>query len=308
MDSIRIFFKYALCVILIILIAGQAGFFLLKEVVANSGFRLAMGANADQYFAGENVSLLIGDSRMMDGINARKVSERSSNQVFNLGFNGLEIPDIIAVIRTFYKQCDCKVNKLIINAGSLEDYEKGTSEIERFMSAFNSELANEILAENSALRYSSIVFPLLKFNNEVFLRSLFYVIKGEDDQSHGNSYHFKIPETIMKSLTAKTKKSYIDETRLDKLIKLTSENGTELIIILPPHHPVYTENRKGFDSYLSEVRQTVESRNIKFLDHSRVITDGENKFADLIHLNINGQDIYSDYFYKTVIKGVPPVL
>ena len=298
----RVFAKWIAVVVAIFVIVSYAGSIAAKLVVGHSGFRLAMAANGANTFAGKKLQVAIGNSQLMDGLNADQINkERRDIKFLNLAFNGLLSTDLVAIMETFYKGCGCTVDRLYINAGALEDEKPGTSEVQVFMSAFNRDLLPQILRDDPGMRYSLSILPLLHFNNEVFHRSAYYWLLGHDDQGHGNIYRFRIPTVEANRLGGTQKKALIDFPRLERLVEIARANDTELIVIVPPFHPLYVENRIGFADYISQVRTELARFNIPVLDHSAGVVTAYDSFADLIHMNLAGQKTYSRYIAKQVI-------
>ena len=299
---VRIFFQWIAVTIVIIVTVSFFGSVIASQVVRYSGFRLAMAANGQDAFVGKNFQVSIGNSQLMDGLSADQINmERRDVRFLNLAFNGLYSPDLVAVMETFYKSCGCTVDRLYVNVGALEDETPGTSEVQVFMSAFNKDLRPQIYPDDSSRRFSLSILPLLRFNNEVFLRSAYYWFIGHDDQGHGNAYRLRIPKVSPNRYGGAQKKAFIDFPRIERLVEITRINRTELILVVPPFHPLYVENRAGFAEYVSQVRADLHRFNLPILDHSAGIVAEYDGYADLIHLNLEGQKTYSRYFAERVI-------
>jgi len=275
-----------------------------RYVVRHSGFRLAVAASGAAALRDKKLDVAIGNSQFMDGLSADEINAQRKDVSFvNLAFNGLESPDVLAVLSTFYTTCECNVARLYVNAGALEDESPGTSEVEIFMAAFNPELTGRILSDKPSLRWSLRAFPLLHFNNEVFHRSVYYWLKGGNDQGHGNDYHFRLPKVAPNRLGGVQKMARLDTPRLRALVELTRKHSTTMTVIVPPFHPVYVQNRVGFSGYVSQVRELLAPYGIPVLDHSAGIVATYDGFADLIHLNLEGQSLYSRFFAADVIPA-----
>ena len=291
-------------VMFILIVASYVGSIVAREIVGHSGFRLALAANAGDKFAQKKLLVAIGNSQLMDGISADQINKQRGDIKFvNLAFNGLYSADLVAVMETFYKTCSCSIERLFVNAGALEEEKPGTTEVQIFLAAFNKELLPKILDDDPSMRFSLKFLPLLHYNNEVFLRSAYYWLIGHDDQGHGNNYHFRIPKIAPSRLGGTQKKAQIDVPRLARLLALTRENNTDLVVVVPPFHPLYVENRIGFAAYVKQVRSELASYNVPVLDHSSGVVTRHDNFADLIHINLAGQKTYSDYFAGHVISG-----
>lgn len=289
-----------LLVLPLVLLVGHGGYYLLKTATASSGFRLTLAGNADRWFAGKKVSLVIGDSRMMDGFNASQANaENSDLAVVNLAFNGLEMADSRAVLSSFLRNCDCQVDQVVINAGGLENETPGTSDMEVYAAAFDASLRPGLFVDNRSRNLSLRALPLLYFNNEMFLRSLYYLIKGADDQDHKNYYRLFIPDTLP---AGPPKHADINRGELNALVALLASANSRLSIVLPPHHPVYTDSRNNYQGYINEVKRLADSVGASFYDHSRLYANRTDYFADRLHLHASGQVAYTQHLTNHVLQ------
>jgi hypothetical protein len=62
------------------------------------------------------------------------------------------------------------------------------------------------------------IFPALHFNNEVTLRSLYYVILNRGAQDHGDSYRFRVPKNRVAPIGAAAKVNRIDGADVKRLV------------------------------------------------------------------------------------------
>ena len=298
-----VFAKWIVAVVTIFLTVAYLGGLLARQIVGHSGFRLALAANGANKFSGKKLHVAIGNSQLMDGLSADQINKKRPDIKFlNLAINDLRTSDLIAIMETFYRGCDCKVERLYVNAGSLEEEKDGTLDVRVFLSAFNPDLLEKIREIEPGMKWSLKALPLLHFNNEVFHRSLYYWLLGRDDQGHGNDYKFRLPKVAPNRLGGTQKKVMIDFPQLTKMLEITRAHHTEMIVIVPPFHPVYVENRIGFADYVKQFQNELAPFNVPFMDHSAGVVESYNGFSDLVHMNNDGQKTYSDYFSTQVIR------
>lgn len=275
---------------------------LLKTVVSHSQFRLAVTMNASR-FAGQRVTLLVGDSRMMDGINAAVLAGKGSNGVvFNAAFNGVEYPEALAEVEGFVDSCGCHLNKVIIDETALWEESPGVSETEVFLATFLDSAKNRVLVRDPMKGWFLRLFPAIHFNNEVTIRSLYYLMLGRDDQDHGNSYRFRVPKDHVLRIGTERKINQIAVVDIKRLVGLVAKADGKLVVVIPPHHPAYTSGRVGFVEYVESVKRVVEEADALFQDHSRLFSDHPEYFADLIHLHTDGQAAYSQYLAAHILQ------
>ena len=292
------------------IIAGYGGYFLLKPLIEMSKFRLSVAGNAKKVNPDvENVYLFIGNSRIMGGVNSNYYKNFNKNtRYYNLAYNGLTFADIVALINAFRNSCECNIDTVIINAGVLPKLEKthrkneGISDVQIFLSAFNHELQDTIGKLDPAVGTKLSLFPLLHFNNELFLRSLYYLATNKDDQDYSNNYNISLTNRMIKRLQKERISTDIDKKRLSLFTNDLKHRGTKLIVVVPPFHSAYVENVQGFGKYMEDVRRVTEELHIDFQDHAQLFMDKKIFFSDPKHLNTSGQKEYSDYLLETLLK------
>jgi hypothetical protein len=273
-----------------------------RQIVMGSGFRLATATAGASRFDGKTLDLLIGNSQLMDGLNAEEMNRKlGGRKVFNAAFNGLYSPALLAVAETFMENCRCKVERIFVNAGAMEDESPGTSEAEIFVAASNPKYAATVLEDQKSRQFSSRFLPALYYNNEMFHRSFYYWALQRDDQGHGNDYKFRIPPISPKQLGGSQKKAQIDHPRLEQFNRIARMHGARIVAVLPPLHPLYVENRIGYAEYREQVKTELQRYGIELLDHSADVVTSPDGFADLIHMNLSGQRQYSQYFVDHVL-------
>ena len=293
--------QYTAVTFSIFFIVGQLGFVLLSKIVLNSEYRLATAVAPGSRFIDKDVVFIIGDSRMMDGVNAFYANKKINNEnkiVYNFSFNGLGLPDSLSFIRIFKDKCKCKIIKIIVNSGSLKDRTKEYSEFQLFAAGFDNKLSSNMFENNVSMKYSTYLFPLIHFNNEVFLRSLYFLLRNKSDQNHSNAYKFKVSENIIASLRKKNKSLVVDNANIIKLVELTNNNDIDLAVVTSPHHGMYVNNIKEYSAYTDKMMFLSEKHNYSYYDHSHLYTEYADYFSDLLHLNTNGQSNYTNFLIK----------
>jgi len=298
---IKSIFQYIITVFFVFIVVGQLGFVLLEKIVLNSEYRLAMAVAPGENFTNKDVVFIIGDSRMMDGVNAfyaNKVITSKNDIIYNFAFNGLGLPDSLSFIQIFKDKCKCRVKKIVINSGSLKDRTKEYSEFQLFAAGFDKKLLLQMFENNLSMKYSTYLFPLIHFNNEVFLRSLYFYLKNKSDQNHSNDYKFKVNKKVIEDLRKNNKSIIIDNTGLVKLVELTNKNNIKLVVLTSPHHGAYVNNKKGYSAYTNEMMRLSKKYNYTYYDHSHLYTEYADYFSDLLHLNTSGQSKYTKFLVK----------
>lgn len=295
--------KYLLFLIGLILFSflfiGNIIFNSIKPIVLKSGFRISVAGAGLKTINNNNFYIFVGDSRIMDGFNAYLANKSSRSKFFtyNFAFNGVEFRDSIFIIKNIIKSTNCKIKRVYINAQVFEkETEEKSSDLQVFLTSFDRSLIDELSKKSIFYKLSLKLFPLISYNNEHFLRSIWYYMKGTSDQDAGNDYKFKVHETMLARLNKEMPKhNKLDVGYIDEIIKLTQSNNIELIVIYPPVHGKYIQNRLNFAGYIDELHSVFSIHNIRFYDHSSLFQSNDDYFSDLMHLNKNGQSEYTNF-------------
>lgn len=267
-------------------------------VMERSGFRLAM-AGSSVRFEGQAVHVVVGDSRLMQGFNAKQANKQSEATYVNLAYNGLESADLLAIVDTFVSSCRCDVKSVTVNAGALRDDESGVTDVQIFMASFHKALVDRVFASDQTRRWFVRMLPLLHYNNEVFHRSLFYFLRQQDDQDYSTSYSVRLTEGLAAELAEQPMTgARFHQQGLSDLSQMVRDAGAPLTLVVAPHHPMWTEYRGGFRTYVETVADAAASNNVRFFDHSTLLPESED-YSDIRHLNRSGQLKYTETIVAT---------
>ena len=301
MNNIRYLLKAAVLVMLVFVAANQLTFPLLKAAIAGIKFRAVVAANAAAYITGgQRVTLFIGNSRIMGGIEPGFISD-AGGVAYNLAYNGLYLDDLRLMLDAFMRSCDCQVEYVYANPDIFrvsQNGGRGISELQRFLSGFDAPAMRAVQDRDAVFAIAMRLFPLLHFNNEFFLRALYYSITGKDDQRHGSDYKITISREMELRLRDAPLDAELDSAALQALQSWLSGAGARLVIIEPPYHRADLENVPGFEMAQSAISATVTGAGVSYLDHSGLFHDQPGLFSDPLHLNREGQRQYSGYILE----------
>jgi hypothetical protein len=226
-----------------------------------------------------------------------------------LAYNGLDYTDVLALIKAFQQSCKCKLGKVVINAGVLSQQDakdaagiEAISDVKIFLAAFSESLSLDIRETDLKLGISLAVFPLLHFNNELFLRSIYYLLSGKSDQSYSNNYKFQLTDGMMQRLKKKKLQLTVNKQVLAQLQMELRADSVELAILIPPFHPAYVKNVSAFSVYIDDIRQAAQDDGVVLYDHSRLFKNDPDYFADPVHINKTGQEEYTKYLSEEVLQ------
>jgi len=241
---------------------------LIDKVLESSNFRFI---NIEQ----ENPDFyVIGNSR---GVNSVKESQFDSSyclDVLNISFVGLK-PD---EIKYLIKKINNKKPVLIEISSLFSNNNSSTRPSQRF-SVFKN------------LREKRLdVFNLYRFNNDLFLRSIYYLFSS--DKSWGNN---RVLDSVKKKILLKKENTLeINTSSLISFRSYLDQNNINYLFYYAPIHPEKKVLISNWESINSDLKNTLNNR---YLDLSDLIKD-DLSFADLIHTNGRQQDLIHNSIFE----------
>lgn len=300
--------KAMLLVTLIFIAVNHAAFPVLRAAVINSKFRVIIAGNASSYLEpGQRLTVFIGNSRIMGGIDPAVVMSGADGEVaYNLGYNGLYLQDLQLMLDAFIRSCDCRVDTVYANPAIFLRAEQGNREIsalQRFLSAVDPGAMAVVQDMDPVYAVMLRLFPLLHFNNEFFLRALYYSLTGKDDQEGANEQSFTLTPEVRDRLAGWKHDSDLDRESIERFRLSLASSGMRLVLIQPPYHRAYIDNVPGFAAANADLADTIAGTGVDYHDHSGLFYDQPEYFADPIHLNRAGRHQYSAYLSGLMQTG-----
>ncbi|GMR18022.1 MAG: hypothetical protein BMS9Abin33_0422 [Gammaproteobacteria bacterium] len=301
--------KAVLLVTLLFIAVNQAVFPVLKAAIINSKFRVVIAGNASTYLdPGQRLTLFIGNSRIMGGIDPAVVMSGVDGKAgYNLAFNGLYLEDLQLILDAFIRSCDCRVEYVYANPAIFLREQQGIQEISalhRFLSAVDPGAMQMVWKKDPVYAVTMRLFPLLHFNNEFFLRALYYSLTGRNDQDRVIEYRFTLTREVQDRLAGMALDSDLDRESIEAFRQTLARSGIRLVLVQPPYHRAYIENVPGFAATNSEWKNAIAGISVDYLDHSELFMDQPELFADPVHLNRAGQQQYSQYLRGIIQAGI----
>ena len=295
--------KAVILVTLLFIALNQAAFPVLKAAIIDSKFRVVIAGKASTYLnPGQRLTLFVGNSRIMGGIDPAVVMSGADGKVaYNLAYNGLYLEDLQLMLNAFVQSCDCRVEYVYANPAIFLREQQGIQEISalhRFLSAIDPDAMQALQEKDAVYAVTMRLFPLLHFNNEFFLRALYYSLTGRDDQDRASDYTFTLTREVEDRLAATTPDSDLDRESIEEFRLHLARSGIRLVLVQPPYHLAYIENVPGFAAANSDWKNAIAGADVDYLDHSGLFHDQPELFADPIHLNRAGRQKYSKYLLE----------
>jgi hypothetical protein len=148
--------------------------------------------------------------------------------------------------------------------------------------------------KNTRYRY----IKLLSYNNEFFLRNLYYLNRSDQDWSNQNV----INDPILNSISKAKPFNLIDdkhqfEERIQLIQSKCDAKGNKLVYFLAPYFPTYLSKALDY-GYL---KNYFLQRNGTFIDLNQYSVP-ESYYADRVHTNYNGATFLTQKLLKARIE------
>lgn len=257
----------------------------LSNIVKNSKFRYSRlyegNAEAD--------ILLLGNSR---GVMLYQpyIEEVTNLKTFNLSYNSLPI-DLGKVLIEDYldlypapkyllidvTMCDRDNPELI---GSFSSY-----------STYSDRLQKLIKKRTSESELVKSLINLYKFNNETFLRALYYTNETDERWLVNRVINQSMIKNVGLADSLKYNTTELQLENLTSVIHTAQSRGVDVKLIINPYYPPFIKKIVNFDQWVSRVEQATQMKVHNFVDAIQT-TSG---FADYQHVNKKGAKEYIEY-------------
>jgi hypothetical protein len=266
--------------VMVVFLGDRIGGLVLKQLESKSKFRFT---SLYQQNAACDI-LITGNSRGLSFYQPF-VENKSKEKVFSLAYNGMS-SSLGHVFLEDYYQLYPAPKKLILEITCADRLN------EELIPAFTtyapySKNLNTFLKEKEKKTYYAIkVSHLLRYNSEVFHRSLRY-LKNDDRLWLTNRTISEAMQEESKNL----KDVSIDliselQTSITKSVKLAQSKGTEVILVVAPFLPNYHNALYNLDEYIAEVEKNT---GLKVHNYADAIKDPK-LFGDYFHINVYGSE------------------
>jgi hypothetical protein len=252
-----------------------------KNVLDNySNFRFT------RYFRDKNHKYyVLGNSRAVNSINEQYINDSLKLDVINMSYSGMPYN----VVKSFlYDISENQHNKIIL----IELSSLFNNNIDMNYVYY---LSNSIYFKNNYKNTLYNYLPLSRFNNELFLRNLYYLIKN--DKNWNNKY--TINNNLIKSIQNDSLQNiFIDKeiltNRINELISISKDN--KIIFFLAPYYPEYLKKINNYEKYNATIFKDYEIYDLNILKLEK------ESFADRIHMNENGSIQLSKYLFNEIVN------
>lgn len=258
---------------LVVVYAGQwIVYFVCKGILdRRSQFRIT------RYFRQPKHDIFVlGNSRAVNSIDERYAKDSLHLDVLNVSFNGMPYLNTVDMLQ--------EVNRS--NKGSVIYLEISCLATDNGDDAFAYYMSNSTFIDR---RYHGTLYgwlPLARLNSDIFLRSIYYLHRPDDNWINRNV----ITPAIISGIAASPPEALFPDTikfhqRLDEVQRICATHGNRLILFLAPYYPAYLD--KLTDYQLFKGYLDAHAGTYRFVDLNIVQLRAE-MFADRVHTNEKG--------------------
>lgn len=274
--------------LLVLFIGDRAGGFVLKKIESGSKFRFTKLYNG----AAACDILIAGNSRGLSFYQPF-IEEKTNQKVFSLAYNGMSSSLLKVFIQDYFERY-APPKKLILEVTCADRFNKELIPAFSTYASYSPNIRKYLKKENPNTYYGTQLSHLLRYNSEVFQRSLRYL-------SFSDKF-WLTDRTISEAMQAESetlKKVSIDhipelQDALGDIVKLAQSKGTKVELVIAPFLPNYKKAMFNLTDYIVEVeRQT----GLKVKNYSGSIKEAKY-FGDYFHINVFGSEKFINFLDK----------
>jgi hypothetical protein len=253
---------------------------LLEHIVLRSHFRYS-----EVYRGGlHNDVLILGNSRGVNGFDAIEMQRRTGQNTFNASYNGVS-PVLLEAIFEDYLEHNPPPHSVIIELTSVDSRQESLKDLRLYRSRSQriTILDRHI---NSNLARASSVLHLLDYNNPLFLRTLYYSNKSDQNWSNNGVLNAAIIASIDTMHTYRLSLPEENVAALKRMIRTAQSHKCSIRLIITPYLPRFFAKIDNFETWKAALAAAVGTSNIE--DYSASLSP-ESDFADGVHLSVAGR-------------------
>jgi len=259
-------------------------------ISSKSSFRFSKMYSGSQKM--DNEILCIGNSRGVNSFYSPHLNDKYSLKAFNLSYNSMDLAMQNLLIEDYLKRHESP-KTVFIEVTNVFNSDPNFSSFKLYSNK-SEKLSEEIKTEDCKTSVISSIFPLYRFNTELFYRSLFYL--GRSDQNWVNRYEIskKLESEILELDAFSFDVKQNNLTILKQTVETLNEKDIEVILFVAPYHPSYLTKIENLKDLIGLIEKTTGS---SVEDLSDFLNESKY-FADRIHTNEKGAISITDALIK----------
>lgn len=267
----------------------------LDRLITHSSFRLSKVFSKDNPINAD--ILCLGNSRGVNSFFSPHINNSNPYRAYNLSYNGMRMPTI-AIFTEQYLKHNKVPRTVFIEISNIFNQAQNIEYSKYNLYANKSASLNKGIKNTDVNTYAiSAIFPLFRFNSELFYRSLYY---NDDDREQQWINRYSISKELEIEIDKLPNENFpLNLSDLKNLKELQSELinlDIQVILFIAPIHPQYFPKIENLEILKSKIESITGT---KVIDLSNLISKSEY-FADKIHTNIKGAEIISDTLINLV--------
>jgi hypothetical protein len=230
--------------------------------------------------------LCVGNSRGVSLLDAELVEKATGQRLVNISGNGLSAQMVKALVEDYLDHQ--QPPKVIVIEASCVTTATGPGVVSDFKPFWSRSPRLSSLAEKYATTVATAtqVTWLYRFNSELFLRSMYFLVRNKSDQF--GLLSGQIPQALVREVEQMKPfnlELVPDELQaLHDLIGDLRKRGVVVRLVYAPYLPQYAEKMSNLDDSLKKIS---ESANLETIDLTRALTN-DDLFVDRVHMNATG--------------------
>ena len=276
-------------ILLAVLFSGDRALaFVLERVVLSSQLRFSRVYRGAMH----NDVVIIGNSRGVNAFYAPDVARRTGTSVFNASYNGMSAVAAEAILNDYLDR-NARPSLIIFEVTNVYSNEDALKDLDLFNFA-SPRLAALEARFTPELARAVRVSHLIEFNNELFLRSLYYL--RTTDQSWINRTRISGAGIASVDTMAAVHLELVPENvaALVRSVGRVRSEGIQVRFVIAPFLPAYQRKLVNLDEWKRSLEQQIGA---PIMDYSDAIADTRD-FGDLRHLNFAGSQLLLNRLLK----------
>jgi len=250
--------------------------------------------------------LFLGASTCMNSIKPEALEKVLGKSVFNGGLNDqrLEFFDVMSGAVLSHSSPELLI--LVLRQNDLVIHGNGRLKMMSIYYHLGNTKLDDYLNEGSLKKKILLNSALYRFNT-YWWRILLYHFKSFDELASGGFVGKPVPKVLPYRVDKTQEIEAIPPVNQSKLLCLNNilatcrKAGTKLWVLIPPEY--YIRNKGVEPGALSHIHKFCNENSIPFFDDSQHpdFVDHPEYFYDNDHLNVNGAELYTQFFLKRLM-------
>ena len=247
--------------------------------------------------------LFLGASVCMNSFKTEMLEKELGKSVFNGGLNDQRLEFFDVMCDAIWKHSSPELLILVLRQNDLIVHGNGRLKMMNIYYHLGNTKLDDYLNGGSLKQKILLNSALYRFNT-YWWRILLYHFRSFDELAHGGFVGKPVPRILPQCMTKTLESEEIITINphklhcLENILATCRRTGTRLWIVSPPEY--YRYDGESESVALSFIRDFCDQNSIPFFDDSQHpdFMDHPEYFYDNNHLNVNGAEIYTQFFLK----------